>query len=128
MLRASWIPSPLMPPGSRPAVPIVDTAKPSRFRSALVIAQFAALGLSLLVLLVTRGDQDRFAHRVRELFERLGGLWIKVGQVIAPQWIDHIIFLRPNEAGVLFGTGSHAGVMLVYTRDGVRKAARAEKP
>ena len=83
MLRASWIPSPLMPPGSRPAVPIVDTAKPSRFRSALVIAQFAALGLSLLVLLVTRGDQDRFAHRVRELFERLGGLWIKVGQVIA---------------------------------------------
>ena len=83
MLRASWIPSPLMPPGSRPAVPIVDTAKPSRFRSALVIAQFAALGLSLLVLLVTRGDQDRFARRVRELFERLGGLWIKVGQVIA---------------------------------------------
>ena len=39
--------------------------------------------MSLVVLLVTRGDEDRFARRVRELFERLGGLWIKAGQVIA---------------------------------------------
>lgn len=83
MLRASWIPSPLVPPGSRPAVPILATARPSRVRSVQVVAQFLVLGLSLVVLLVTRGDGDRFARRVRELFERLGGLWIKAGQVIA---------------------------------------------
>ena len=83
MLKTSWIPSPLVPAGQRPPVPLLAVVKPSRFRSALVVWQFMVLTAALIGLVVRRGDGDRYARRVRETFERLGGLWIKAGQVIA---------------------------------------------
>ena len=83
MLKTSWIPSPLVPAGQRPAVPLLAVVKPSRFRSALVVWQFLVLTAALIGLVMRRGDRDRYARRVRETFERLGGLWIKAGQVIA---------------------------------------------
>jgi ubiquinone biosynthesis protein len=83
MLNTSWIPTPLVPPDQRPPVPLLAVVKPSRFRSALVVWQFVLLAAALAGLLVRRSDPDRYARRVRETFERLGGLWIKAGQVIA---------------------------------------------
>lgn len=46
-----------------------------------------------------------------------------VGQLIAPEWIDHIVFVRPAEASTMFGYAARAGVMLVYTR--AERRARA---
>ncbi len=35
--------------------------------------------------------------------------------------VDHVIFLRATDAGALFGTGAHNGVLLVYTKRGVER-------
>lgn len=35
---------------------------------------------------------------------------------IDPDFVEEILLLRPSEAGVLFGTGSEGGVVLIYTR------------
>lgn len=83
MLKASWIPSPLVPPRQRPPVPTVPVVPPSPHRSALVVWRFVLLLAALAGLAVRRGDPDRYARRVRLTFEQLGGLWIKAGQVIA---------------------------------------------
>lgn len=83
MLRKAWIPSPLVPAHQRPPVPTVATVKPSRLRSLVVVWQFVVLAAALATLLLRRGDSNRYARRVRETFERLGGLWIKAGQVMA---------------------------------------------
>ena len=83
MLNPSWIPSPLVSVSERSPVPTLPVAAPSRFRALLVVWQFLVLAGALIALLVRRGDPDRYARRVRETFERLGGLWIKAGQVIA---------------------------------------------
>lgn len=34
-----------------------------------------------------------------------------------PNTVEEIVLLKPSEAGVLFGTGSEGGVVLIYTRD-----------
>ena len=84
MLKASWIPSPLVPPSARPPVPIQPVRRPSRLRTLYVLAHLAGLVLALLRSLLRRkGTPDRFPQEVREVFERLGGLWIKAGQFLA---------------------------------------------
>jgi hypothetical protein len=35
-----------------------------------------------------------------------------------PQWLDHAIFLRPNDATVRFGTDAAAGALLLFTKHG----------
>jgi Carboxypeptidase regulatory-like domain len=35
--------------------------------------------------------------------------------LVDPNTIDHMVLMRPADAGVLFGTGSASGVLLVYT-------------
>lgn len=84
MLKASWIPTPLIPAAARSPVPILPVSRPPRFRVVYVAGRLAALAASLLVLRLTPGyDPDRLARRVREVCETLGGLWIKAGQIIA---------------------------------------------
>jgi hypothetical protein len=41
-----------------------------------------------------------------------------LGDVVTIDAVDHVVLLRASEAGVLFGTGAHNGVLLVYTRTG----------
>lgn len=60
-----------------------------------------------------------------------------VGQVmahsgVALEQIHHIVLLRPAEAGVLYGTGSYNGVVLIYTKgraalDSLRRVRRQRK-
>lgn len=85
MLKASWIPTPLVTADRRAPVPLREARPPSRYRTVYVAAQFFLLALSLLALALRPGrrDPDRMARRVREVLEGLGGLWIKAGQVIA---------------------------------------------
>jgi ubiquinone biosynthesis protein len=84
MLAASRIPSPLVPHEMRAAVPILPVTRPSRFRTAYVLFQFAKLMGAYLQSILLRGRHaERFAPLVRETFEQMGGLWIKAGQVLA---------------------------------------------
>lgn len=65
-------------------MPIRAVARPTRYRTLYVLSQFAVLAASLAALLLRRGrDPEQFARRVREVFERMGGLWIKTGQLLA---------------------------------------------
>lgn len=84
MLKPSWVPTPLVPPDQQPAVPIVAVQLPARFRTLYVFANFAALAAALLLLLLARRfDRRAYARRVRVVFERMGGLWIKAGQLLS---------------------------------------------
>jgi len=84
MLAASRIPTPLVPRATRPPVPILPVTRPSRFRTAYVLLRFAQLFTAFLRSVILRGHHaERFAPLVREVFEQMGGLWIKAGQVIA---------------------------------------------
>jgi hypothetical protein len=33
-----------------------------------------------------------------------------------PERVSHVAFVRPTEAGVLFGTGAESGVVLIFTK------------
>ncbi|MEZ5421230.1 MAG: AarF/UbiB family protein, partial [Vicinamibacterales bacterium] len=82
-MKSAWIPSPLIPAGGRQDVPIVPVRRPSRLRPIAVTAQFGVLVVAGLAVLLRLSTIDAFARRMRALFERLGGLWIKAGQVLA---------------------------------------------
>ena len=36
--------------------------------------------------------------------------------LVDPSSIDHMLLLRAADAGVLFGTGSYSGVLLIWTK------------
>jgi ubiquinone biosynthesis protein len=85
MLKSSWIPTPLVKPDGRPPLRIVDVRPPSGSRTLYVTTELLLLAVSVMAMLIGPGrrDPDRIARRVREVFERMGGLWIKAGQLIA---------------------------------------------
>jgi ubiquinone biosynthesis protein len=84
VLKNSWIPTPLVAPPERVPVPIVAAHDPSRFRTLYVFANFAGLTIVLVsLILVRRFDRQKYARRLRGVFERMGGLWIKAGQILA---------------------------------------------
>ncbi len=84
MLKASLIPTPLLPGDPRPAVPIRAVRRPSGGRILYVLACFAGLAIAFLRSRLDREDgPDRFAREVRTTFEGMGGLWIKAGQFLA---------------------------------------------
>jgi hypothetical protein len=41
---------------------------------------------------------------------------VQLEQLLPPVLISYMIFLRPQEAGVLYGTGAHNGVLIVVTK------------
>ena len=84
MLKPSRIPTPLVAAAQRPPVPIRAVAPPTRNRALSVASQFAVLAAAYVALLLRPGrDRERFARQVREMFEHMGGLWIKAGQLLA---------------------------------------------
>lgn len=38
--------------------------------------------------------------------------------LVQPQWLDHAIFVRAVDAGVMFGTGAAGGVLMLFTKWG----------
>src|SRR5438105_2245395 len=84
MLDPALIPSVLVAPGDRPAVVIVAPRPPSRFHGTAIMARVLGWALGALWLRA-RGHWDREsnARRVRQLLEDLGGIWIKVGQLLS---------------------------------------------
>lgn len=84
MLSPRLIPTRLIDPSLRPRIPIVDAAPPSRLRTLAVLSELTAFLLAIIVWRL-RGQLDGAVagRRLRESFERLGGLWLKAGQLLS---------------------------------------------
>jgi ubiquinone biosynthesis protein len=84
VLKKTWIPTPLVAAQERVPVPIVPLGRDARFRTLYVFLNFAGLALALSgLVLLHRFDRQAYARRVRRVFERMGGLWIKAGQLMS---------------------------------------------
>lgn len=84
MLKTELIPTELLAAHERPPVPLVPPARAHRFRGLAIAALFLGWGLGLLRLrLAGRLEPAERARRLRLVLERLGGLWIKIGQLLS---------------------------------------------
>jgi ubiquinone biosynthesis protein len=78
------IPRPLVREKARPPIVIGRHRKRTRFPLLRVLKLFSGYTLrNVGQKLLGRYDADEAAVRLRKIFEQLGGLWIKVGQLIA---------------------------------------------
>lgn len=84
MLKAELTPTRLVDAAERPPVIIVEVERPARYRNLIAINKFLKWAATALWLRV-RGRLTRvaFARNTRMLLEDLGGLWIKVGQLLS---------------------------------------------
>jgi ubiquinone biosynthesis protein len=91
MQKKSLIPTPLSPPQARKAVPIGDPSSPesAHYRLAQILRFFFVLMMGSFAARVWPSwSRNRFspaaqACRVREFMEKMGGLWVKTGQILA---------------------------------------------
>ncbi len=84
MLQSSLVPTRLIQPSERARVAIVPVDRPARFRAAAVSISLLAYLAGLLKLRLQGTLTGEVAGaRLRERFERLGGLWLKVGQLLS---------------------------------------------
>lgn len=84
MLDDSLIPTRLIDPATRTPVTVRPSVPPPRHRSRQVARQLLQLGLTASWLWVRRKYTHAWlAKRLRALFEQLGGLWVKAGQLIS---------------------------------------------
>jgi ubiquinone biosynthesis protein len=83
VLARVLVPTPLAVPG-RGARPRIAAAPPLRFRALRILVGLSALLVSMwCAKLVGRYRPARAGRSLRRLFERLGGLWIKAGQLLS---------------------------------------------
>ena len=83
-LNPEYIPTALIQDSDRPSVPILDLADHRRVSGLGVVLRFLRFGLGLFRRRLFRiKDEQKTAIETRRLFERLGGLWIKVGQLLS---------------------------------------------
>jgi ubiquinone biosynthesis protein len=82
MLKPDLVPTPLVPRGTRKPVPIADATQAENWLTtiSLLVRWTSTYFWMKTIRKETEADS---ARRVRELFEKLGGLWIKVGQLIS---------------------------------------------
>jgi ubiquinone biosynthesis protein len=84
MLDPALIPTRLIEATEKPPVPIEIPHEPGRFRVLYLAYVFSRFCLSLgWDMLRGRLTRQSFARKLRKEFERLGGLWIKFGQLMS---------------------------------------------
>ena len=84
MQRAYLEPTRLGIPLGHTPIEVVDTPLSSRWDAFIVVGAFLGLFFRLTGLrLVGRRSPTRTGHELRLVFERLGGLWMKVGQLMS---------------------------------------------
>ncbi len=84
MSRPELEPTPLTDHGGRKPIEIVDRPITSRWDTVRVVLLLAGFLVRLLGRRITGGDYAAAAGRdLRAIFERLGGLWMKVGQLMS---------------------------------------------
>lgn len=77
-------PTPLLAPRERPPIEIKEATAPPRWPTLRLIHVFGRFLLTNLILRMrSRLDPDDRALRLRQAFEELGGLWIKIGQLLS---------------------------------------------
>jgi ubiquinone biosynthesis protein len=84
MLSPKLIPTPLVRPQSRPPLPL--DGRPPRAHFRVLHISLHALGLLARILwfwLLGRLTEDRLGDMLRRFCQRLGVLWIKVGQLVS---------------------------------------------
>lgn len=84
LLDLEFIPTPLLADKERKPIKILPLESHKRPSGLMVIWRFLLFGLHVLGLRL-RGvkDNTRLAKEARELFQGLGGLWIKLGQLLS---------------------------------------------
>lgn len=84
MLKEKYIPTPLIEKTQRKKVEIVEELNTRRFSIIYVIRRFIVyfLGVSYRRF-IRKPDIQKTAIELREIFEELGGLWVKTGQLLA---------------------------------------------
>jgi ubiquinone biosynthesis protein len=84
VLKRSLIPSPLIDPADREIIRIDDRGVHLRFRGLFVLASLFRLALKLTWFRATRRLDDReLGRHLTDFCERLGVLWMKVGQLLS---------------------------------------------
>jgi ubiquinone biosynthesis protein len=84
MLQSRLIPTRLIQPSERGRIEIVDVHPPSRLRTFAVVMALCAYLLRIARLRFKKELTGGVAGaRLRETFEGLGGLWLKVGQLLS---------------------------------------------
>jgi ubiquinone biosynthesis protein len=84
MLSPSLVPTRLSDPAARGPIALAGATARSRLRTLAILAMLLKYGAALLHLRVTGALDARVAgERLRHGFEQLGGLWLKVGQLLS---------------------------------------------
>lgn len=84
MLKEQYIPTPLIEKKQRKKVEIVEELNIRRFSIIYVIRRFIVYYLGVLYRrFLKKPDIQKTATGLREIFEELGGLWVKTGQLLA---------------------------------------------
>src|SRR4051812_6713181 len=84
MLDVLRLPSPLLEPGEQPPVPIAQEPPQRRVPTPHPLHVFGAFIFCVLWRRAARRADVRVtAVTLREMIEHLGGLWIKVGQLLS---------------------------------------------
>jgi ubiquinone biosynthesis protein len=88
MLKKRRIPTPLLDAAQKPKVELVPSKPPSVFRSLSVIAMFTRMAWDWVLAGLPQRAQGKDVTAVRGrmmrlTLQRLGGLWIKTGQLLA---------------------------------------------
>ncbi len=108
MLKKKWIPTPLVRDRQRPQVAPIE--RPRRLRPIVLAWTLTGMLLRLLRLRLSKDDSPaRRALLIREVLERLGGLWVKVGQLMgmrrdlfSPEFCDVLSALQDHATGFAF--------------------------
>lgn len=84
MLKPDLVPTPLIPETEKPAPRVGPLHRPSRTRGMVLTLRVLRWMWSMAWLTITnRATPEMAGRRTREVFEDLGGLWVKAGQFIA---------------------------------------------
>lgn len=107
MERPELAPTPLPPHEPHKPIEIVDAPVTSRWEVLMVVRLFTAVAVRLLWWrVIGRSHPARTGRALRDVFERLGGLWMKVGQlmslrrdVLPAQLCDELAHLQNRAIG-----------------------------
>ena len=84
MLDPKLMPTRLLEPAEKHPLPISIPEKPSRFRALYLILVVSRLAVVIAWLFLRRRlTRQVFGKRLRQMFESLGGMWIKFGQLLS---------------------------------------------
>lgn len=84
MLKKKWMPTPLITPAERPEVTIVMRDALPRLRRLRGILRLTALILKFIFLkLIRRFDAGRMGRLIGDYCQKMGVLWIKLGQLLS---------------------------------------------